>query len=87
MTNNTWIATVLRFARQRACCMLQAQPPNATAPDYDVPAFIRRGVRIPALEAFHREGSAIAARTTGAKANDDAGDEAVPHRVAMRCPY
>ena len=61
MSHNTWIGTVLRFARNRACQMLQTQPQGATQTDYDIPAFIRRGIRIPALEQFHGSGSAAPA--------------------------
>ena len=57
MSHNTWIGTVLRFARNRACHMLQTQPQAATQTDYDIPAFVRRGIRIPALEQFHDGGS------------------------------
>jgi hypothetical protein len=70
MSDNTWLGTVLRFARNRACHMLQTQPQGATQTDYDIPAFIRRGIRIPALEQFHGSGSAARATTTpGASSN------------------
>ncbi len=85
MINSTWIETVLRFARHRASRMLETQPRHSITPDYDIPAFIRRGIRIPALEAFHREGSALPARTTVASASDDAGDASLLHRAASRC--
>jgi hypothetical protein len=65
MNHNTWIGTVLRFARNRACHMLQTQPQGAPQTDYDIPAFIRRGIRIPALEQFHGSGSAPRASSTG----------------------
>ena len=62
MRHNTWIGTVLRFARNRACHMLQTRPQGVPQTDYDIPAFIRRGIRIPALEQLH--GSGYAARAT-----------------------
>jgi hypothetical protein len=86
MTNSTWIETVLRFARHRAGRMLETRPRHSLASDYDIPAFIRRGIRIPALEAFHREGAAPPAPTTAASASDVAGDAGLPHRAACRCP-
>ena len=64
MSHNTWIGTVLRFARNRACHMLQTQPHGARQTDYDIPAFIRRGIRIPALEQFHGSGCSAARATT-----------------------
>jgi len=86
MVNSSWIETVLRFARHRASHMLETQPRHSITPDYDIPAFIRRGIRIPALEAFHRERSAPPARTTVASASDDAGDAGLLNRAASRCP-
>jgi hypothetical protein len=70
MSHNTWIGTVLRFARNRACHMLQTQPQGATQPDYDIPAFIRRGIRIPALEQFRGSGSAARATTVPAASSN-----------------
>jgi hypothetical protein len=68
MSRNIWVDTVLRFARGRADQMWHADSPRHT-PDYDIPAFIRRGIRIPALDAFHADGShtAKADRCLGVK--------------------
>ena len=64
MSHITWIGTVLRFARNRACHMLQTPQQDAPQTDYDIPAFIRRGIRIPALEQFHGSGCSAARATT-----------------------
>ncbi len=54
MGNNTWVGAVMRFARNRADHMWPTRcTDRASTPDYDIPAFIRRGIRIPALEVFH----------------------------------
>ena len=61
MSANTWVESILRIARGRADRLwhMRTQCSRGT-PDYDTPAFIRRGIRIPALETFHGDGSQAA---------------------------
>jgi hypothetical protein len=56
MSHNTWVDAVLRLTLGRADQTWHADSPRHT-PDYDIPAFIRRGIRIPALDAFHADGA------------------------------
>jgi hypothetical protein len=54
MSANTWVESILRIARGRADRLWHAGSGcGRGTPDYDIPAFIRRGIRIPALETFH----------------------------------
>jgi len=56
MSHNTWVDAVLRLALGQADQTWHADSSRHT-PDYDIPAFIRRGIRIPALDVFHADGS------------------------------
>jgi hypothetical protein len=74
MSANTWVDSVLRIARGRADRLWHiGSECGRGTPDYDIPAFIRRGIRIPALETFHGDGP------HAATADRRAGGERHPH--------
>ena len=61
MSANSWVDSILRIARGYAERLWHTSSQCARGtPDYDTPAFIRRGIRIPALEVFHGDGSQTA---------------------------
>lgn len=54
MSGNRWIDGVVRFGRSRARRFFpEPRTRHAALPDYDIPTYIRRGIRIAGLEAFH----------------------------------
>src|SRR5262249_47518799 len=80
MSSGRWVDSIERFARHRAKQFSQASVPGwRRAPDYDVPAFIRRGIRRAGLEAFHR-----ASRSSPAPPPASADCRGGRHRVNTR---
>src|SRR4051794_33882934 len=83
MNGISWIGTIVRFARHRANALWQATTYKAqNEPDYDIPAFIRRGIQIPALDEFH--GVAAHTRHVIAPCAGSAGARA--HRAELAPP-